>query len=230
MRTSERLRGLKKWLNEEACKGREMKAPGKKMDLGQIITVEPTCYLAWAPSRLDKGQFQTEAETICPGLLIMPKKAFTKYTEEKRFDRYSNIHRPQEMGQHLSVDILFSVYEPGIRLPGFVVLLCLVAIIRFPGFVVLFCLAAIIRFLGFVILLCLVVIISLPCFVVLFCPADIIRFLGFIVLLRPDVIIIRILRFWSTLDDDIARSPASLPGSDNVFSKALAIVVADATG
>ena len=120
MRTSERLRGLKKWLNEEACKGREMKAPGKKMDLGQIITVEPTCYLAWAPSRLDKGQFQTEAETICPGLLIMPKKAFTKYTEEKRFDRYSNIHRPQEMGQHLSVDILFSVYEPGIRLPGFV--------------------------------------------------------------------------------------------------------------
>lgn len=120
MRTSERLRGLKKWLIEEACKGREMKAPGKKMDLGQIITVEPTCYLAWAPSRLDKGQFQTEAETICPGLLIMPKKAFTKYTEEKRFDRYSNIHRPQEMGQHLAVDILFSVYEPGTRLPGFI--------------------------------------------------------------------------------------------------------------
>jgi hypothetical protein len=39
--------------------------------------------------------------------------------EEKRFDRYNNIHRPQEMGQHLSVSILFSVYEPGVRLPGF---------------------------------------------------------------------------------------------------------------
>lgn len=120
MRTSERLRGLKKWLIKEACKGREMKAPGKKMDLGKIITVEPTCYLGWAPSRLNEGQFQTEVETVCPGLLVMPKRAYTKYTEEKRFDRYSNIHRPQEMGQHLSVDILFSVYEPGIRLPGFV--------------------------------------------------------------------------------------------------------------
>ena len=40
--------------------------------------------------------------------------------EEKRFDRYNNVHRPQEMGQHLAVSILFSVYEPGVRLPGFV--------------------------------------------------------------------------------------------------------------
>lgn len=120
MRTTERLRKLKQWLGQELCEGREMKAPGPKMDYGQIVRKKPSCYIGWAPSRLDKGQFQTEAETICPGLLIMPKKAFTKYTEEKRFDRYSNIHRPQEMGQHLAVDILFSVYEPGTRLPGFI--------------------------------------------------------------------------------------------------------------
>ena len=75
----------------------------------------------WAPSRLNEnGTFQTDATQICPGILIMPNQAYAKYTEEKRFDRYSNIRRPQEMGQHLSVSILFSVYEPGIRLPGFV--------------------------------------------------------------------------------------------------------------
>ncbi|MBR0408654.1 MAG: hypothetical protein IJI53_11500, partial [Clostridia bacterium] len=45
---------------------------------------------------------------------------YAKYMEEKRFDRYNNIHRPQEMGQHLAVSILFSVYEPGVRLPGFI--------------------------------------------------------------------------------------------------------------
>lgn len=120
MRTTERLRGLKNWLIDEACKGRLMKAPGAQMDLGEIVRKEPTCYLGWAPSRLSDGVVQTGTDAICPGLLVMPKRAFTKYTEEKRFDRYSNIHRPQEMGQHLSVDILFSVYEPGTRLPGFI--------------------------------------------------------------------------------------------------------------
>ena len=50
----------------------------------------------------------------------MPNQAYAKYMEEKRFDRYNNIHRPSEMGQHLSVSILFSVYEPGVRLPGFI--------------------------------------------------------------------------------------------------------------
>ena len=69
---------------------------------------------------MSKGEFVTEAGTVCPGILIMPNQAYVKYTEEKRFDRYNNIHRPQEMGQHLSVSILFSVYEPGTRLPGFI--------------------------------------------------------------------------------------------------------------
>lgn len=120
MRTTERLRVLKKWLIDEACRGRLMKAPAAQMDLGKIVRREPACYLGWAPSRLNKGEYQSLAETICPGLIVMPKKAYTKYTEEKRFDRYNKIHRPQETGQHLSVDILFSVYEPGIRLPGFI--------------------------------------------------------------------------------------------------------------
>ncbi len=120
MRTTERLRGLKKWTYENFCKGREMKAPPPNLDLTKIVRKEPGCYIGWAPSRLSKGEFVTEAGTVCPGILIMPNQAYVKYTEEKRFDRYNNIHRPQEMGQHLSVSILFSVYEPGTRLPGFI--------------------------------------------------------------------------------------------------------------
>ena len=120
MRTSERLRGLKQWTAKTLCKGRKMKAPSPDMDLTKIIYKEPSCYIGWAPSRLDKGEYVTEAGQVCPGILIMPNPSYGKYTEEKRFDRYSNIHRPQEMGQHLSVSILFSVYEPGVRLPGFV--------------------------------------------------------------------------------------------------------------
>ena len=120
MRTTERLRGLKKWTYEKFCKGREMKAPPPNMDLTKIIRKEPGCYIGWAPSRLREGEFVTEAGTVCPGILIMPNQAYVKYTEEKRFDRYNNIHRPQEMGQHLSVSILFSIYEPGTRLPGFI--------------------------------------------------------------------------------------------------------------
>lgn len=120
MRTTERLRGLKEWTIERFCKGREMKAPPPDMDLTKIVRKEPSCYLGWAPSRLNEGEFVTDVGTICPGILIMPNQSYVKYTEEKRFDRYNNIHRPQEMGQHLSVSILFSVYEPGTRLPGFI--------------------------------------------------------------------------------------------------------------
>ncbi len=121
MRTTERLRGLKAWTIRELCEGREMKAPGPNMDYTQIIRKEPKCFLGWAPSRADMaGKLQEDVLSVCPGILIMPNQAYAKYTEEKRFDRYNNIHRPQEMGQHLAVSILFSVYEPGIRLPGFI--------------------------------------------------------------------------------------------------------------
>ena len=121
MRFSERLIGLKNWTYLELCKDREMKAPAEKMDIGVIHTQEPTVHLAWAPARVDKaGNLQEIPLSTVPGILVMPNQAYAKYMEEKRFDRYNNIHRPKEMGQHLAVTILFSVYEPGIRLPGFV--------------------------------------------------------------------------------------------------------------
>ena len=121
MRTTERLRGLKAWITRELCEGREMKAAGKNMDLGEIRRVQPCCFLGFAPSRLNENRrYQEDVEAICPGILIMPTLSNAHYAEEKRFDRYNNIHRPQEVGQHLAVTILFGVYEPGTRLPGFV--------------------------------------------------------------------------------------------------------------
>lgn len=121
MRFSERLTGLKNWTYKELCEGRVMKAPAENMDIGTINRQEPTVYLAWAPARMDKaGNLKEIPLSTVPGILIMPNQTYAKYMEEKRFDRYNNVHRPQEMGQHLAVSILFSVYEPGVRLPGFV--------------------------------------------------------------------------------------------------------------
>ena len=121
MRFTERLTGLKNWAIRELCEGRMMKAPAENMDIGVIHRQEPKCYLAWAPTRTDKaGNLKEIPMSTVPGILIMLNQAYGKYVEEKRFDRYNNIHREQEMGQQLSVSILFSVYEPGIRLPGFI--------------------------------------------------------------------------------------------------------------
>jgi len=120
MRFTERLTGLKHWVTKELCEGREMKAPAPNMDIGEIKTQEPRCYLAWAPARIDQtGKMREDPINVVPGILIMPNQAHAKYMEEQRFDRYNNVHRPSMMGQHLSVSILFSVYEPGVRLPGF---------------------------------------------------------------------------------------------------------------
>lgn len=121
MRFSERLLKLKDWVTAELCEGRVMKAPAPNMNIGEIVRQEPQCYLAWAPSRLDStGKLRGDPASVVPGIIIMPNQAYAKYTEEKRYDRYDNIHRPQEMGQHLAVSILFGVYEPGVRLPGFI--------------------------------------------------------------------------------------------------------------
>ncbi|MBQ8088465.1 MAG: hypothetical protein IJ234_08605 [Clostridia bacterium] len=49
----------------------------------------------------------------------MPTTAYVRYTQEHRFDRYNKILRSQDMGQSLAMQILFTIYEPGIRLPGF---------------------------------------------------------------------------------------------------------------
>lgn len=121
MRTRKRLTELKRWIESELCEGREMKAPPPDMDITKIVRQEPQCFLAWQPTRPDAtGQLRVDPINVCPGILVMPRVSNAKYVEEKRFDRYNNVHRPQELGQTLSVDMLFSVYEPGVRLPGFI--------------------------------------------------------------------------------------------------------------
>lgn len=121
MRTVERLLGLKRWAVENLCAGRKMKAPASNNNIGEIVRQEPRCYLGFAPARADStGRLQEDPASVCPGIIIMPNNSYAKYMEEKRFDRYNNVHRPSMMGSHLSVSILFSVYEPGIRLPGFI--------------------------------------------------------------------------------------------------------------
>ncbi len=120
MRITERLWKLKDWVTVELCEGRLLKAPAEDFDIGTVRTQEPKCYLGWAPARLDRaGNVTAIPENTVPGIIILPNQAYTKYVEEGRFDRRENVHRPQEMGQQLGVTILFSVYEPGVRLPGF---------------------------------------------------------------------------------------------------------------
>lgn len=116
MRTAERLLGLKAWVQRELCDGREMKCPAPGMDVTKIRRRTPDVHLGWAPTRANAGE---EAVAACPGILIMPGQANARLAEEKRFDRYNNVARSQDYGQHLQVSMLFSVYEPGTRLPGF---------------------------------------------------------------------------------------------------------------
>lgn len=129
MRTHERLSKLKSWLERELCAGREYKSPvpvpGKTGIYGPEITdftmAAPRVFLAYQPSRPDEpGRFSSQDPySVCPSITVMPCPSYARFVKEQRFDRYNNIHRPQEMGQALTVQLLFSIYEPGIRLPGF---------------------------------------------------------------------------------------------------------------
>ena len=122
MRTVERLRKFKEWTYNTVCQGREMKTPAPNMDVRQIARQEPKVYLAFAPMRPDESNFTGEINplNVTPGIIIAPTFGYLKYMGEQRFDRYNNVHRPKEMGQSLSAQILFFVYEDGVRLPGFI--------------------------------------------------------------------------------------------------------------
>ena len=122
MRTEERLRKLCEWTYNTICRGRKMKTPAPNMDVRQIARQEPKVFLSFAPMRKDESNFYGEIDplNVSPGIIIAPNFGYWKYMEEQRFDRYNNVHRPKEMGQSLSCQVLFFVYEDGVRLPGFV--------------------------------------------------------------------------------------------------------------
>lgn len=126
MRTWERLRKMRDFFYEELCKGREFKAPvpSSSPTYGPIITdftmAEPSVFIAYQPMQPNyPGKvYPDDPFSVCPAITIMPGSNPARYVEERRFDRYNNIHRPQDMGQSLCVTVLFSIYEPGVRLPG----------------------------------------------------------------------------------------------------------------
>lgn len=121
MRTSERLRKLQDWTYRTVCKGRMMKAPGPNMDIRVFTRQEPKVFLVYTPTRPDETEYGAEIDPlyVSPGIIIMPAAGYLKNMEEQRFDRYNNVHRSKEMGQTLSVQVLFFVFENGVRLPGF---------------------------------------------------------------------------------------------------------------
>ncbi len=121
MRTEERLRKLKQWTYETVCQGREMKAPAPGMDVGKIVRQEPAVFLAYAPTRPDESRLgEVDPLTVAPGIILAPVGGDVHFMEEKRFDRYSGVHRSQDMGQSLTVQAIFMVFEDGVRLPGFI--------------------------------------------------------------------------------------------------------------
>lgn len=119
MTTRQRLRALEKWVQENLCKGRKLKSPDEMGDVTKITVEEPKVFLGWPPTRGDQTEYQEDPRNVAPGILIAPGYTIAKCQEEKSYDRYQNIHRPKALGQTLDVQMLFTVYEPGIRLPGF---------------------------------------------------------------------------------------------------------------
>lgn len=124
MRTYARLQGLAEWTYQQVCQGRRMKAEPPNRDITQWQEpVEPSVYIAYAPKRYDESNLQElieQAHSVAPSILIMPTAANVKFVEPQRFDQYNGVHRPQDYGQHLNVQALFTVYEDGLRLPGFI--------------------------------------------------------------------------------------------------------------
>lgn len=124
MRTRKRLLALRKFVQERVCNGRTMKTPARdadgREDVAKIARQTPMAYLGFYPMRPDSsGILRVDPLNVCPGILISQIPDNAKYLEAQRFDRYADVHRIQELGQWLNVNLLFSIYEPGIRLPGF---------------------------------------------------------------------------------------------------------------
>ena len=127
MRTNTRLLRMKEWLYKELCQGRQYKTPSPDDAITNTKTAEPMVFLGWQPL-WSAMQAQTcsphyamrnDPFSVCPAITVMPGTMPLNKVPEKRFDRYNKINRAGSMGSSLTLTILFSIYEPGIRLPGF---------------------------------------------------------------------------------------------------------------
>ena len=127
MRTATRLLRVKEWLYKELCQGRQYKTPPADQAITNTGTAEPKVYLGWQPlwsamqaqSSVPHYALNNDPFSVCPAITVMPGSMPLNNVPEKRFDQYRKIQRPKNMGSSLTLTILFSIYEPGIRLPGF---------------------------------------------------------------------------------------------------------------
>ena len=129
MRDWERLRKMKEFFLRELCQGREFKSPapqtGQKGKWGPGITdftlAEPRVFIAFQPlSPNEPGKADSnDPYSVCPAITIMPALDQARFVEEKSLGRLANVRRSQDMGQGLTVQLLFGIYEPGVRYPGF---------------------------------------------------------------------------------------------------------------
>ena len=128
MRTRARLKALQQWTWETVCKGRKMKTPAPGMDVTKIVRQEPRVFLAYPPTRPDETKEENLLQqadgldplNVAPGIILAPVSGEVHFQEEKRFDRYNNVSRPKDMGQSLLTQLIFIVFEDGVRLPGFI--------------------------------------------------------------------------------------------------------------
>lgn len=121
MRTIHRMDELKRWTFDTICKGKQFKTPAKDGDVREVVRQEPQVFVGYFPTLLDSaGMAYLNAMNVVPSILLMPSVTYAENNEEQRFDRYSNVHSPKKAGHMLSLQALFSIYEDGVRLPGFI--------------------------------------------------------------------------------------------------------------
>ena len=123
MRTGTRLTRLQKWTYNTVCKGRKMKIPPPHMDITKYNEPgEPSVFLGYAPMRMDETGTLVKPDPlyVAPAITLMLDSSAAAYMEDKRFDRYNNVHRPKAYGQQVNIQALFTVYEDGVRMPGFI--------------------------------------------------------------------------------------------------------------
>lgn len=112
MTTKERLEAVRRYVYEKVCVGRSMRTPGHDRTIDSVGFVEPRVYIGYYPTKPPPNTMPVDA---APSILIMFQDHKAKDTLEQRFDRYAGIKRPAELGAKLSLQFLFTVYEPQLR-------------------------------------------------------------------------------------------------------------------
>ena len=98
-----------------------MKTPAAGMDVTRIERQEPKVYIGFYPTRPDQtGEIHPDPMNAAPSILIMPVGGDARLNELKYGDIRKGTARPPELGQTLRTQVLFSVYEDGVRMPGFI--------------------------------------------------------------------------------------------------------------